>query len=720
MTQQYQQPDKENERLRRCMSDLVSLSALPAMWVGGDLARIGHVLLDVLSAMLDVDFLYVRLLDHDGRTAIEMARTTELMRVTKPSDIGRALSLSLGDVAADWPQTARISVENVMLSIAQAQLGMNGQAGVLVAGANRLTFPVQAERLLLNVSGNQAAIAVKEAHLLIGQRQYAAELDRRVAERTDELAATNRDLRVEIAERRRVEEALRDSENSARTIVDSIAGLVAILTPSGDVEVVNSQVIEYCGSAISEFKHWGENETLHPDDLPDVAQKFTNAITSGEAYDFEARIRRFDGVYRWFQVRGLPFRDADGVIVRWYALLTDIDERKRAEERLRRSEMLLAAGERISLTGTFSWRIDTDEILFSEELNRIFEFDGDVAVTVDQITSRVLPEDLPLLAERMEQIRSGRDNPEYEIRLRGSDNGIKYVRVVGRIIRHGDGRLECLGAVQDITQRRLAEEARDAIRSELAHFTRVMSLGELTASIAHEVNQPLSGIITNASTCLRILASNPPNVAGAIETARRTIRDGNRAADVISRLRALFRKRTAVIEPVDLNEAAREVVALLSSDLRRAHIQLTIELADDLPYVGGDRVQLQQVIMNLLRNAVDAMICIDDRPRRLLVRTETHEGESVRMSVRDTGGGFGPIEAERLFDAFYTTKSEGMGIGLSVSRSIIESHGGRIWAAANDGSGTTMIFYVPRYPGASEQVLRSVDPKNVLDWAGKS
>ena len=229
-------------------------------------------------------------------------------------------------------------------------------------------------------------------------------------------------------------------------------------------------------------------------------------------------------------------------------------------------------------------------------------------------------------------------------------------------------------------------------------MARVTSLGALTASIAHEVNQPLSGIITNASTCLRMLAADPPNVDGARETARRTIRDGNRASDVITRLRALFSKKDATTESVDLNEATREVIALSLSELQRNRVILRAELADDLPPVTGDRVQLQQVILNLLLNASDAMSGVDDRPRQLVIRTERDEGDRVRLTVQDAGVGFDPQAVDRLFEAFYTTKSDGMGIGLSVSRSIIESHHGRLWATPNDGPGATFSFSIPRRP----------------------
>jgi C4-dicarboxylate-specific signal transduction histidine kinase len=226
----------------------------------------------------------------------------------------------------------------------------------------------------------------------------------------------------------------------------------------------------------------------------------------------------------------------------------------------------------------------------------------------------------------------------------------------------------------------------------------VTTMGELTASIAHEVNQPLSGIMTNAGTCLRMLAADPPDVAGACETARRTIRDAQRASDVIARLRALFTGKALTTESMDLNDATREVIALSIRDLQRHRVMLRTELADDLPLITANRVQLQQVILNLLRNASDAMAGVDDGPRQLLIRTERDEGDRVRLTVQDVGVGLEPHVMDKLFQAFFTTKSSGMGIGLSVSRSIIEKHGGRLWGEPNDGPGATFAFSIPCVP----------------------
>jgi signal transduction histidine kinase len=246
----------------------------------------------------------------------------------------------------------------------------------------------------------------------------------------------------------------------------------------------------------------------------------------------------------------------------------------------------------------------------------------------------------------------------------------------------------------------MSDEALAKARSELAKVGRVTSLGVLTASIAHEVNQPLSGIITNAGTCLRMLDANPPNLEGARETAKRIIRDGNRASDVITRLRALFSSEELTLELLDLNEASREVIALSLSDLQRNRVACHLEFADDLPALRGDRIQLQQVVLNLVRNASDAMADVHNRQRRLLVRTQREAGDRLRLSVRDVGVGIDPHTMNKLLDAFYTTKSDGMGIGLSVSRSIIERHHGRLWAEPNDGPGATFSFSIPRDPAS--------------------
>jgi signal transduction histidine kinase len=373
-------------------------------------------------------------------------------------------------------------------------------------------------------------------------------------------------------------------------------------------------------------------------------------------------------------------------------------------EELRRSEAFLAEAQRLSSTGSFSWRTTTGEITWSEQLYRIFEFDPGTPVTLDLIEGRIHPEDIPTFRDMTETARATGTDFAFEHRVQLPDRSVKYVHLVAHGTRDEDGRLEYVGAVQDVTARRLSELALGKAQSELAHAARVTTLNTLTASIAHEVNQPLSGIITNGSTCLRMLAAEPPDVDGACEAARRTIRDGNRAADVIARVRALFTSERSTTEPVDLSDATNEVIALSLSELQRNGVTLRTELARDLPIVSGDRVALQQVILNLLRNALDAMVDVTDRPRRLLIRTEREDGDRARVTVGDTGVGFERASMDQLFDAFYTTKSDGMGIGLSVSNSIVQKHGGCLWAQPNEGPGATFSFSIPGKPESAADV----------------
>jgi signal transduction histidine kinase len=415
------------------------------------------------------------------------------------------------------------------------------------------------------------------------------------------------------------------------------------------------------------------------------------------------------GIFAIYRCEGGSPKPCPAALLQQFSNMASLAiERRRNEEALKRSEAQLARAQQLSSTGSFSWRPATDEIMWSEELYRIFELDPAVPVTLDLIRSRVHPEDDAQFREMTERAQTGSDF-ECEHRLRMSNHSVKYVRLVAHGTQDEEGQLEYNGAIQDVTPRRLSDEALGRVRAELAHVTRVSSLGALTASIAHEVNQPLSGIVTNASACLRMLAADPPDLEGARETARRTIRDGKRASDIVARLRALFRKKSTPTELVDLNEATKEMIALLSSELHKSAVILRVALAEDLPVVAGDRVQLQQVVLNLLLNASEAMRDVDDRPRRLTIRTERDAEDGVRVSVRDVGVGL-PQDSERIFQAFHTTKSGGMGIGLSVSRCIVENHRGRLWAEPNGGPGATFSFCIPRAPeperGAQSPGLR--------------
>ncbi len=770
--------------------------ALPAVETGSGPGQGVGTLVDALLEILRATFVCVRLKAPQGGSPLETMRVARLERTPGAEEIREAIDSWLGQPSREWPPHGRVSVGGVGLTFASARLGFQGELGLIVAGARRPDFLEESERLLLDVAASRATIYLQHTG--------------------------NELLTLENAQHR-------ETAGEWRLIVDSIPGLVALLGPDGGVDVVNRQILEYSGRSLEELKRWGTGEIVHPEDLPHVIEVFSRSIASGSAYEIVQRLRRSDGLYRWFQNNGFPLRDSAGRIVRWSVLLTDIDARKRAEDALRASEGklqltigtmpalvwsarpdgtaeffnqhyldfvglsaeqaadwgwtaavnpedlpgLAAAWRRIMVSGspgeaearlrrhdgTYRWflfrtnplRDETGTIIrwygvntdiedrkqveaelrraydsfsdaqrlskagsfitdlvgddhnWSDETYRIFDFEPGSEVTVERIRSIIHPEDMPSFDSMIARASTGVD-VTFAFRVTTSRGVVKHVRGIAHVIEQIEGRPMFVGALQDVTERMVAEEALNRARSELAHVARITTLSALTASIAHEVNQPLSGIITNASTCLRMLDTDPPNVEGARETARRTIRDGNRASGVIARLRALFSKEEFTLELLDLNEATREVIALSLSELQRNRVVLRSELAEDLASITGDRIQLQQVILNLLRNASDAMVDVRDRPRQLLIRTERDDDDRVRVTVRDAGVGLSPECMNKLFDAFYTTKDEGMGIGLFVSKSIIDRHQGRLWAEPNDGPGATFSFSIPRGAAALTRV----------------
>ena len=627
-------------------------------------------------------------------------------------------------------------------------------------------------------------------------------------------------------------------ENELGHPFDVLPALVWSALPDGSADFFNQHYLDYIGISTEQARDWGWTVAVHPDDLNALAASWRLILDSERPGECEARLRRSDGEYRWFLFRTNPLHDESGKTVKWYGINTDINDRKQAEEELRRSEARKTAIVDSSLDcivtidhkgcitefnlaaeRTFGYRQDEvmgksmADVIIPQSLRehhrqglarylatgeaRVLgkrvemtavrangkEFPIELAITrapldgppsftgfirdlteskqaeeelrqsnlnlrqmtetipemlwsatpegeIDYCNARVLdytgfsteeiqgngwedllhPDDVAQAFREWTSCVANGTPYRVEVRtFHASDRTYRWCVTTALPLRDQQGHIvKWHGTIVDMHDWKQAQEELRMTQAELAHMMRVMTMSQLTASIAHEVSQPLAGIITNASTCLRMLAVDPPNVDGARETARRTIRDGNRACDVITKLRALFEKKDVLTEPVDLNDATREVIALSLSDIQRNEVTLRTELADNLPPVMGDRVQLQQVILNLLLNASDAMSTLIDRPRRLAIRTEREGNSSVRLTVQDTGVGIDPNKVDQLFNPFYTTKSTGMGIGLSISRSIIESHRGKLWAAANDGPGASFSFSIPSGPdGAPDTISRN-------------
>ncbi len=666
---------------------------------------------------------------------------------------------------------------------------------------------------------------------------------------------------MDVSDRKHAEEELRRSEALAeqrfRLVVDTTPAMINTLRPDGYLDYVNKGWLDYFGFSLETAldradvmkmfppskadMHGSEwQPVIHPEDLPGFTDHWKSMLVSGKPDEHEARVRRFDGVYRWHLFRAVPLYDETGKLVKWYASAFDIEDRKRAEEALRRSEGYLANAQRLTSTGSWAWNVATRQsVYWSQENYRLLGFDPEGGIPSDEVFyQRIHPEDRDrvrreTILERLDEgahfdvdfrivlpggaikyVRSTghpvrnisgdlleyvgtsidvterkradeererllareraafdeavaaqerfRDlvnsvegivweadvpsfqfsfiskqaervlgypverwlseptfwkdhvhpddrewalqfcqtataekrDREFEYRMIAADGSVVWLRDLVTVVVEGDRATRVRGLMVDLTNRKQAEETLRQAQADLAHVTRVTTMGELTASLAHEVNQPIAAASMNASTCLRWLAGDTPNIEEARVAATRIVKDGTRAAEIISRIRLLFQKGTPVRELVGVNELIREMIVVLGGEATRYSISIRTELAADLPQVMGDRVQLQQVLMNLMINGIDAMKDVDGM-RELSIKSQPAENEQLQVSVSDTGVGLPPKQADQIFNAFFTTKPHGTGMGLRISRSIIESHGGRLWAADNSPRGASFCFTLP-------------------------
>ncbi|WP_205927114.1 sensor histidine kinase [Rhizobium sp. P32RR-XVIII] len=515
------------------MRDLLALSALPAILQSYDPYQMADSIAAALVSMLDSEFVYISLHGTRDGPLIEIARADGRSAADSLEAIRAVLPEILPTLSSDRQLAVANPVGGGTASIAVAPIGLGGDSAIVV-GSQRPDFPTPNERLLLGIAANEATVALQ---------RWQAE----------------------------TEERTRQTEEELQLVIDTIPALVWSALPDGSVNFVNKRLIEYTGLPLEEVKGWGWTVSWHPADRATLLEKWRTALGAGNPFTLEARVRRADGEYRWFLCSTVPRHDDLGNIVTWYGTITDVEDRKRAEE---------------------------------------------------------------------------------------------------------------------------AEKALHQAQADLAHLTRVSTLGELTSSIAHEVNQPLAAVVANANAALRWLGTQPPNLEEAQAALGRISRDGSRAGDVIRRIRALVKKAPPRKDRLDINEIIIDVIALTRSEVLRNGVSLETRLGRDLPPIRGDRVQLQQVILNFIINAIEAMSEVTERPRELAIDSGKDASTGVLVTVRDSGPGLEPESFDHLFDAFYTTKPGGMGMGLSICRSIIEAHGGQV-QAANVPQGAVFQFSVP-------------------------
>jgi PAS domain S-box-containing protein len=642
-------------------------------------------------------------------------------------------------------------------------------------------------------------------------------------------------VNVDIDELKCAEQALRESEYKLRQIIETVPSLLWSMDPAGEPTQLSQRLLDYSGMQFEDFSHGGWEAFIHPDDFPETARAFNHAIQTGTSYQAVNRLRRADGEFRWHQTRGEPLRDREGQIVQWYGLSVDIDERKKAEERLRRSESYLAEAQRLSHTGTWFLDAKTMRYLYwSDEAYRIWGFDPlQGHPSRENMWQRIHPDDRDRVWEEVQEALRQKRDFSSEFRILLLDGTIKYLEAAtyhefsssgalaeavsthidvtgrkraegalreseakiqrlvdsniigifiwdfdGRILEANDeflrmvgydredlltgsiwwtdltppdwrdrnnarieqqkssGRFESFekeftrkdgsrvpiligGAtfekggnqgvafVLDLSERKRVEaEARESeqryrkAQLELAHANRVATMGQLTASITHEVSQPITAAVTYALAARRFLSAEPPNFREVDDALSRIVNEGNRAGEVVGRIRALIKKAPARKDAVTINDAILEVIALTRTEAANNSVSVRTQLAEGLPPVQGDRVQLQQVLLNLIINAIEAMRDVGEEERELLISTR-NEPDGVSVEVRDSGPAFAPAALERVFEAFYTTKPSGLGLGLSICRSIIEAHNGQLWASPNVPRGAIFGFIAPAHPAAA-------------------
>jgi len=629
--------------------------------------------LDASMALLDADFGSVQL--YDDRTG---ALTTVAQRGLIPEflDYFDQVREGMGAAGEALRRRQRVIVQDVRTEpLFQPHLGVVGAAGFRAVQSTPM-FGRRGQVL------GMISTYFRRPHRPSDHELRFADLYARQA--------------VVMIERKQAEDALRASEERFRRYFD--LGLIgmAITSPSRGCLEVNDELCRILGYERHELLHLRWDQITHPDDVAADVANF-DRVMAGEidGYSMDKRFIRKDRRVIDSIMAARCVRRADGTVDFFVGLIQDITDRKEAERKLTESERRF----RLLLESIphHVWSYQPDRSRAGYWNQRLADYTGLPAEELQQGGwAAVHPDEVERAQAAWQTAFTHGTHYEMEQRLRGRDG--RYRRFFRRGVPVPDGPthpVEWFGTDSDVEDRRLAEEALHMLQAELAHVARVTMLGELAASIAHELNQPLAAVVTNGHACIRWLAAAPPNLQEAQDAARRIVRDANHAAAVIAGIRTFLTRGAPRIVPVQLHDVISEVVGMIRPELSSRDVMLRVAAPPALSPVAADRIQVLQVILNLAMNAVESMTLVDDRPRTLDITTARHDDDALRVEVRDSGVGFAPKDHDRLFQAFYTTKADGLGMGLAISRSIVEAHGGRLWAAANDGPGVTFHFTLP-------------------------
>lgn len=633
--------------------------------------------------------------------ALKDAKAKSLANEARLAEIQRELQLTIDSIPAMISAYRPDGVHSYVNGAWTDYTGMTLDEVVAARGAE-LFHPNDPERAAWQASLASGEPLTAEAPIRRADGVYQWFSIRRTPLRDD----TGRIIRwysigFNIEDRKNAENALRDSEarlaaaeRQLRLTLDYIPILAWRTKPDGFAEYLNKRWLDYAGFTLENALGWQWMSVIHPEDVRGLQLTWMSMLEAKRSGEYEARMRRADGVYRWFLFRAEPLRDEAGDVAGWYGTNTDIEDRKQAEKALQRNQAYLAEAQKLSKTGSFASNTETDAHFWSDETYHIMQQPVGIKVTSDLILQRVHPDDRLKIVGELNRVMEGGEQWDYDIRLLMPDQSLKYLHIVARRVTYEAGRGEVIGALMDVTEARKSQEALYAAQSALAHATRVATLGEISATIAHEVNQPLAAIVANGQACLRFLDREEPdlkNIRGAVEWV---VKDGNRAADVIRRVRGLMTKSHFEKSFVSINEVIEEVAALLRRQLDAKTILLRFDLRD-VPRIVADRTQLQQVVINLVINAIEAMQDVTDRARILVIRSFQQDTGRVAVTFEDAGPGI-PDDPEPLFNAFFSTKASGLGMGLSICRSIAEAHGGRLWAMSNPARlGAVFQFELP-------------------------